>query len=141
MKTPLLISAVLLLAGCDLMGRDRCREIMSRTLALQNLVAQAEGAAKKPDAAAFNAALAKVETTAAEVAAIDDSANEKFRVQSATYARKQILAGLPKTLEALKALNAKVVQTAPAEEIRKAAVTAAQLIDESIGFVKGSNCS
>lgn len=113
---------------------------MSTATALQYEINEAEGAAQKPDAAAFEAALARVEARAVEARAMTNEGNDKFRVQSADYARKELLKSLGPTVAALKVLNARVVEKADPEQVRAARSAVGQLIDLSVGSVKGTRC-
>ena len=140
MRNACLIIAALVLAGCDPLGRKKCAELMAPTLALQFEINQAEAAAQKPDAAAFEAALAKVEARAVEARAVSLGGNDKFRAQTAEMTRLELLEALEPMVAALKVLNAKVVANENAEQIRAAGSRAAMLIDTSVGRVRIAKC-
>ena len=140
MRNASLIIAALVLAGCDPLGRKKCAELMSPTVALQFEINQAEAAAEKPDAAAFEAALARVEARAVEARAVGLGGNDKFRAQTAEMTRLELLKSLEPMVEALKVLNARVVAKENAEQIRAAGSRAAMLIDRSVGLVRIAKC-
>lgn len=141
MKNALIVALVLFASGCDPLGKGRCRAILSECAALQRLVNEAEQQAKKRDAAAFSASLARVEARVAEVRVTLADGSDKFRVQSAIYSCKQVVSALPETIKALKELNASVAAQANSAEIKAAAARAGELIDASVRTLGEPTCS